>query len=86
MASQLVLDYVGGPFGKVGRFTVSLEVEAERFVLETGYSSSGIKELVAKWARYGQELNLTTTTTDAARKMLAQVDHVRENSTGEPSQ
>lgn len=76
MTSQLVFDYAAGPFNKLGRFTVSLEVEGERFLLESAYSTDGIKGLAEKWGRFGKALNLPTTTTDAARKVLDAADQV----------
>jgi hypothetical protein len=72
MTDGLLFDYAHGPLGAFGKFTVSLEVEGERFPLESAYSNAGIRSLTTKWKRYGQQVNLTTTMTDAARRAMTQ--------------
>lgn len=66
---MIVIDCNSGPFGtmKYG-ITVYLEVEGQRFSLESGYTKSGCKDLCDKWTKYAKTLNLSVTMSEDAKK------------------
>jgi hypothetical protein len=51
--------------------TVYLEVDGERYAIETAYTKSTAKDLSDKWAKHAKTLGLTITVTNDAQKFFA---------------
>jgi hypothetical protein len=69
---MFVLDCNCGPFGSMRySVTVYLEVDGERYAIETAYTKSTAKDLSDKWAKHAKTLGLTITVTNDAQKFFA---------------
>lgn len=66
---MIAIDTSTGPVGLVNMgVTAYLEVGGQRFALETAHLSSSAKDLITKWQRYAQILNLQFQVSEAAQR------------------